>query len=402
MGSWGVKEEKRMNSIKLGSEKMDLFRWISVGCLAVLILFQLQGVWGILTAIWNFGFHGSNVFWILTGLMWLGGCICCVIALATNQQLQLLAIGTGLLAVSSLLNVFPLYGFTSFVISLLKLLSVAGVCVICLAYTQSSMAHLRVIFKDLWFLPVGLAAVLALFVLFRGGSFLRMLVWCGAAFAIPVYVMLSAGDTVEFTYESMRGATASSHTAERVVRPAAGAEGLISGRMGMVGHVLLLLLTFGIYQLIWIYQTTGYLNQDERTAYRNPTTKLLLCMFVPFYLIYWTYQSALRMDNLSRDHGVQSDLGMICLILSIFVPIIPPILIQAKMNELADLAEGVAAPRAAVQNDASYQQQGTNASAAAGTATSAAEALLRYKELLDQGIITEEEFQAKKRELLNL
>ena len=100
-------------------------------------------------------------------------------------------------------------------------------------------------------------------------------------------------------------------------------------------HILLLLFTFGIWQLVWIYRVTQYLNCVRDEEYRNPTTKLLLCMFIPFYTIYWTYQSAQRIDKLARSRGLNSDLAVACLILEIFIPIIPPILMQDKLNNIA-------------------------------------------------------------------
>ena len=50
----------------------------------------------------------------------------------------------------------------------------------------------------------------------------------------------------------------------------------------MVKCVLLLIFTFGIYWLIWIYRTTGYLNRTEDEPPHTPAYQLLLCLFVPF------------------------------------------------------------------------------------------------------------------------
>lgn len=106
--------------------------------------------------------------------------------------------------------------------------------------------------------------------------------------------------------------------------------------IGLFGHVLLLLFTFGIWHLIWIYRTTRYLNCVEGEPYRNPATKLLLCMLVPFYSIYWVYKSAQRIDKLAKTADVVSDLAVVCLILELFVPLIPPILMQDKINKIVD------------------------------------------------------------------
>ena len=109
---------------------------------------------------------------------------------------------------------------------------------------------------------------------------------------------------------------------------------LVFDRRRLLHADFLLLFTFGIWNLIWIYRTTRYLNCVQDEKYRNPATKLLLCMFVPFYSIYWVYQSARRIDKLAAAVGVVSDLAVVCLILEIFVPLIPLILMQDKINQI--------------------------------------------------------------------
>ena len=108
----------------------------------------------------------------------------------------------------------------------------------------------------------------------------------------------------------------------------------VDGYHDLLVHIVLLLFTFGIWQFIWIYKTTSYLNNTPDEEYRNPTTKLLLCMFVPFYYIYWTYKSAQRIDKLAISKGQQSDISTLCLILSILVDIVPPIIMQDKINNI--------------------------------------------------------------------
>ena len=105
-------------------------------------------------------------------------------------------------------------------------------------------------------------------------------------------------------------------------------------QVGLVKHTLLLILTFGIWHFIWIYRTTKALNVVNGETERNPVTKLLLCMFVPFYIVYWYYLSAQRIDTLAKRKGVQSELATWTLILSIYVPVVPAILMQDKMNKL--------------------------------------------------------------------
>ena len=108
-----------------------------------------------------------------------------------------------------------------------------------------------------------------------------------------------------------------------------------AGYCSLAKHVLLLLFTFGIWQLIWVYKSTSYLNCVEDEEYRNPTTKLLLCMFVPFYSIFWIYKSAQRIDKLAKTKNIQSDLSTVCLILAIFIPFVAYIIMQDKINAVA-------------------------------------------------------------------
>ena len=63
-------------------------------------------------------------------------------------------------------------------------------------------------------------------------------------------------------------------------------------------------------------------------------------MFVPFYSIYWMYQSAQRLDKLANSKGIKSDLSVICLVLAFFVGIIPPMLMQDKINTIAGIENG--------------------------------------------------------------
>ena len=149
------------------------------------------------------------------------------------------------------------------------------------------------------------------------------------------------------------------------------------GYCDIIKHILLLFFTFGIWLYIWIYRTTKFLNHVKGEEYRDPTKKLLLCMFVPFYSVFWTYKSAQRIDKLAKERGVASDLATLCLILALFVGIVPPILMQEKINGILK-----AESQPAVSNDV--------------------EELKKYQELLTAGIITKEEFEAKRKQILGL
>lgn len=154
------------------------------------------------------------------------------------------------------------------------------------------------------------------------------------------------------------------------------------GYVGLVMHVLLLLFTGGIWLYIWIYRTTAYLNRCKTMEQRSPAKKLLLCMFIPFYFIYWIYVSAQRIDILAREKGMNDSSASLCLILAIFIPIVPVILMQSKINSVISAPAGF--------NQPAYQP----------SLLGIADELKKFKELLDSGVITEEEFEAKKKQLL--
>lgn len=157
----------------------------------------------------------------------------------------------------------------------------------------------------------------------------------------------------------------------------------------LMKHVLLLVFTCGIWYLIWIRRMTGYTNAAEGEEYRNPTKKLLLCMFVPFYSVYWTYKTAQRVDKMAAAKGVSSDMTTLCLILAIFVAIVPPILLQDVMNKIAMAGDGKSA-------------SGQKETVASATGTDNVSEIKKFKELFDCGAITQEEFDAKKKQLLQI
>ena len=146
-------------------------------------------------------------------------------------------------------------------------------------------------------------------------------------------------------------------------------------------HIVLCLFTFGIWYLIWIHRTTKFLNKTPNAEQYNPTNKLLLCMFVPFYQIYWLYKHGQRIDTFTNHKGLNnSDMATLCLILGIFIPIVACILMQDRINLICT----------------------SNVTNSNTTPVSTTEELKSLKDLLDSGVITQEEFDAKKKQLLGL
>lgn len=109
--------------------------------------------------------------------------------------------------------------------------------------------------------------------------------------------------------------------------------------VGMVKHILLTLFTFGIYDCCWVYKTTENLNIGGINEIQSGTKKLLLCIFVPFYRIYWFYAQSKRLENLMREKDVNiSDFAVVTLILAVFVPVVAAsAFLQLKINEYAQI-----------------------------------------------------------------
>ncbi len=90
---------------------------------------------------------------------------------------------------------------------------------------------------------------------------------------------------------------------------------------------------FPIWLTVWMCCTTDYLNILHVEKQRKPVMTFFLWVFVPFYSVYWTYQTAKRIDILAARKGIKSDLGIVCLVLSLLTgTFIPSILIQHKIN----------------------------------------------------------------------
>ena len=203
------------------------------------------------------------------------------------------------------------------------------------------LAQVRDLSKKLWFVPaVLLAASVVLPILYSLFSAIGIMgYWFNGRL---FYNLNSILHIPAFLFAAMywvypEGLPASESSAEGV--PACG-----DGYIGLVKHALLLTFTCGIWLLIWIYRTTRYLNRVEGEEYRNPTKKLLLCMFVPMYFIYWTYKSAQRVDILAEQAGVRSNLTTLCPVLSIMGGLLSMILMQDKINRIIVKESGYVAP----------------------------------------------------------
>ena len=311
-------------------------------------------------------------------LIWVASYAVLAFALLTKRRDIFLPVGFALAGIACLFSL----NFRN----VLLLLGNWGMAFLAVVFVTDYLPQLREQVKKFWFIPpavVALATVLSI-----GGlwfvAFLRLLATCAGMFLAAMWVAYPEG-------LPQQTVSASAETGSTTAAPAP------EVYCGLVKHILLLLFTCGIWLYIWIYRVTGYTNTVQGEENRNPTNKLLLCLFVPFYVIYWMYKTAQRLDKMAAAKNIPSDLSTLCLILAIFVPIIPPILMQEKLNAIV---APTAAPAAYAAPAAPVAP--APAPAAPASVSEAADDLLKLKELLDAGILTQEEFDAKKKQLLGL
>ena len=436
-------------------------------------------------------------FFSFAAVLLLAGYAVTATALFMEKRDFLPIVGIGLLAFSKLISFFQgfstvtyrvrTYSYFSGVFEHFNLFAILPALVTLTAYGfllflavctfTDCLPKQKTFVKNIWFLPAALTAVsfagglliYALISVFSGGIWMGCIAY-HSFFNILQTLLLTAGllmtgmwlaypqaEQSPFSYDTSSDTSgiADSGCRQNQTPYEYGTGAPIhmqDGYCDLVKHILLLLFTFGIWYFIWIYRTTRYLNRVEGEEYRNPTYKLLLCMFVPFYLIYWVYQSARRIDRLAASRGVSSDLTVLCLILAIFVGIIPPMLMQEKLNAIIDIETGGAGRQPSFHqtpsSPAGFQQMSDTSGSFTGFAHASkettaqaqtasgspdfrqtpdsatdsqptpqkesadspapkssldiAEELKIYKELLDSEIITQEEFDAKKKQLLNL
>lgn len=348
--------------MELKNTPFHLLAGILFGLLALLQLFTLMG------------------YFSLCGLLALAA-YCAMTAVTLLQRRDVFTAGAfGLALLPPLISLFLPY--TAKVPCLLALLSYLAVFGIALALLTSYLPALEEAARRLWFLPAALGALtfvvqgiysFTTWLITRhdtGASVLTSLLTAAALFFAGLWIVHPEGFPQR---PSVFPRPEEAEEAEESALPP-------SLYCDLLKHTLLLVFTFGVWLFLWVYRVTGALNQVKGAPYRNPTTKLLLCLFVPCYYVYWTYQSAQRVDRLSRSVGLASELTLPCLLLALFLPVLSPILLQERLNALVDGPLPDEEPK-------SYQET--------------ANALRVFKDLLDSGVINQEDYDAKKKQLLS-
>lgn len=248
------------------------------------------------------------------------------VALVARQKNIVLGIGFGFLAISALFNLSAsLWKIALY--SLFRFITYSLAAFLSIVYLTEFAPRIREKTRMFWFLPVICLGVGYVFYFISGITVTLFL----SLLAQIVGLLLAL-------YWAVNTETVSNNYGGQCAGSNASAGAGKSAYCSLFVHVLLLLFTFGIWLLVWIYRMTDFTNKVEMDGEgdRNPTTKLLLCMFIPFYQLYWTYKTAQRIDRMANRCSIPSDISTLCLVLEIFVPIVPPIIMQDKVNTIVN------------------------------------------------------------------
>lgn len=117
------------------------------------------------------------------------------------------------------------------------------------------------------------------------------------------------------------------------------------GYRSIIKLLLLCVFTFGIYDFIWIYRTSKYLNRVNSETKQQPGHQVAACIFLGLfgYFHYWAYKNAQRVDTLAHEKGIQSNIAFMCLLFGPFF--ISSLIIQDRINTIVQIENGeIAAP----------------------------------------------------------
>ena len=360
------------------------------------VAFALVSLWQVVSLVRHFS---------VIGLLYLAVDIFLAVVFFIRKRDVLLLVAASALTLLKLYALARVGGrFGLVFVRILELLPVLALLALTILMTTNAAVQYREKVKTLWFVPIILSVVFFFANLIGHGSFFLTLfsaagyalaaIWiaCPEGVGTAAAVGSSAGTVI---VEGQGGNTYYSGGSQNnggVDKP--------EGYVDMAVCILLLLLTCGVYWYIWIYRTTKFLNSVSNEERQEPVTQLLLCMFVPFYSIYWVYKNAQRVDAAAKVHGVASDIKTLCLVLAIFVPIVAPMIMQDKINNIVK-AQKETGTGAAKQSSNVVVEPFAAGDSSAKTELGVAAELKTYKELLDSGAITQEEFDRKKKQLLD-
>lgn len=164
--------------------------------------------------------------------------------------------------------------------------------------------------------------------------------------------------------------------------------------------IIMSILTFGIYHIIWLNSMVKKIRvlNNEST---DTIGELLALIFIPFYSIYWVYTRSQKLFFSSKKINIQlTDNSVINLILSLFgLSIVSYAIIQNDLNTIGRSITSLTNnnnPEDSKPNEVSSDVESLKTSNLTNL-----DLISKLSDLKDKGVITEDEFINKKKELLD-
>ena len=159
-------------------------------------------------------------------------------------------------------------------------------------------------------------------------------------------------------------------------------------------RIFLTIITFGIYGHFWIYSMCKRIkhicNKDPKCG-----GEIACIVLIPFYILYWFYTRSRSLYSAAVEKGVAiSDNGVLCLVLSLLgLNIISYAIIQSDLNTFACGIQRGASPNT--------MSAGVYVVRDPVLSKNPIELIKELSALKEQGIINDDEFEEKKKDLLS-
>ncbi len=186
-----------------------------------------------------------------------------------------------------------------------------------------------------------------------------------------------------------------------VAKPTCTAEGSLEYLLkseNIVANVLLSVVTLGIFYIIWLYRICKKIRIIEKRD-TSCGVELICILLVPFYVLYWYYTRAKRMSEFAEaNYNIHIDSNeVVYLVLSLCgLGIVATILIQSDLNGFVEKYNANLSGKALNYNRGENSESFSHKN----NAEEVIDTIKKLSELKDEGILSEEEFSAKKAELL--
>mgnify|MGYP002152332915 CR=1 FL=1 len=173
------------------------------------------------------------------------------------------------------------------------------------------------------------------------------------------------------------------------------------GYQSIAKNIILSIITLGVYFYIWIYRINVKMKElsDNQT---NPGTSLVLYMFIPFYSIYWAYKKGQQFNEYYLTYNKKtSDYAAVYLLLAIFgLGIIAIALMQSEINTIVIQESYKTKKYEELHNPLLKDDYGLKDLNKEFVVKDDVALLKELSELNKSGVLSDEEFQEKKREII--